>query len=149
MRTMHAALAAVADRLGLAQIQPNADGFAEIVVADVLPIFLRQADEYELELSARLTELDGHLSPALITELMRWNARFHGLRFALEADRPGIVLGRRLDIRTLGEARIAEAVEAFLYAAADWRRHGAEALVQRVMRHGQTGGEAFPPGLRL
>ena len=29
MRTMHAALAAVADRLGLPPIQPNADGFAE------------------------------------------------------------------------------------------------------------------------
>lgn len=149
MRTMHAALAAVADRLGMAQILPDASGFAELVVADVLPVYLRLADEYELELSARIAEFDGRLKPDLMTELMRWNARFTGLRFAIEPDRGGVVLGRRLDIRCLSNSRIAETVEAFILAAADWRRHQAEALLERVMRHGQDSQEPLFGSFRL
>ena len=149
MRTMHAALAAVADRLGMGQILPDAAGFAELVVAEVLPVYLRIADEYELELSARLTEFDGRLTPALMEELMRWNARFLGLRFAIEPDRSCVVLGRRLDIRTLGNDRIADAVEAFIMAAADWRRHGAETLLERVMRYGQGVSDPVPYDFRL
>ena len=149
MRTMHAALAAVADRLGMPQILPDAAGFAELVVADVLPVYLRVVDEWELELSARLAEFDGRLTLELREELMRWNGRFTGLRFAVEPDRSGVVLGRRLDIRTLSNDRIAETAEAFILAAADWRRHGADALVQRVMRHAQGGSDPLLSDFRL
>lgn len=149
MRTMHAALAAVADRLGMGQILPDASGFAELVVADVLPVYLRIADEFELELSARLSEFDGRLTPDVLEELMRWNARFTGLRFAIEPDRSGVVLSRRLDIRTLGNDRLGEAVEAFILAAADWRRHGAETLLERVMRYGRGSSDPIPSDFRL
>lgn len=149
MRTMHAALAAVAERLGMVQILPDASGFAELVVADILPVYLRIADEYELELSARIAEFDGRLTPDLLEELMRCNAKFTGLRFAIEPDRSGVVLGRRLDIRSLSAVRVAEAVEAFILTAADWRRNGAEAMLERVMRYGQRESAPYFTDFRL
>jgi hypothetical protein len=149
MRTMHATLAAVADRLGMPRILPDPAGFAELVVAEVLPIYLRVADEYELELSAHLVEFDGRLTPDLLMELLRWNGRFNGLRFAVEPDRAGVILGRRLDIRILSDARICDAVESFLCATADWRKTGANELLERVKRYGQSSAEAINPGFRL
>ncbi|MEZ5753395.1 MAG: type III secretion system chaperone [Paracoccaceae bacterium] len=149
MRTMHAALAAVADRLGMGQILPDAAGNAELVVADVLPVYLRVVDEWELEFSARIAEFDGHLSPALSEELLRLNGTFTVLRFAVEPDRSGVVLGRRLDIRTLSDDRIADAAHMFILAVADWRRHGATALIERVMRYAQGGGDPLLSDFRL
>ena len=149
MQTMHAALAAVAARLGMVQILPDAAGLAELVVADVLPVHLRIVDEWEVEFSARIAEFDGRLTPPLMEELMRWNARFTGLRFAIEPDRASVVLGRRLDIRTLSNDRIADLAENFILAVADWRRHGAEALVEHVLRLGPGDSDPVLSDFRL
>lgn len=149
MRTMHAALAALAERLDTKPILTDAAGVAELVIGEVQPVYLRLADEFELELSARLPEFDGRLTPEVMAELLLWNSRFHGLRFAVEADRSGVVLGRRLDIRTLEPDRIADAAESFIRMVADWRRHGAAALLDRVMRYGGALSGSLLPGFRL
>lgn len=149
MRTMHAALAEVARHMGLAHILPDADGFAELVVDETLSIFLRSVDEEAIELSARLPEFDGRLSVPVMDALLRWNGRFNGLRFAVESDRNGVVLGRRIDIDTEAADTLPRAVEAFVLAVADWRRHGAEALLHSVIRHEDTGFASQMSGLRL
>lgn len=149
MRTMHAALSEVARHLGMAQILPDADGFAELVVEDGLSVFVRTVDEGSVELSARLPEFDGRLSLAVIQALLRWNGRFHGLRFAIESDRNGVVLGRRLDVIQTDTKHLPQNIEAFILAVIDWRRSGAETLLQSVIRHDETGVASQMSGLRL
>lgn len=149
MRTMHAALAGVARRFGMERILPDAAGFAEIVVADALPVFLRVVDEFELEVSARLPEFDGRLTGDVLAELLRWNGRFDGLRFAVEPERGGVVIGRRVDIRDFSDARLCDLVAEFVLVVADWRRSGAVQLLEGVIRHHEADETAQMTVLRL
>lgn len=143
MRTIHVALSQVAKRFGLAQIVPDAAGFAELEVDGALSVYLRVQDDHEVELSARVPEFGDAVTPELIEALMVWNGRARGLRFAVEPDRGGVVLGRRIDIRAGAADALALAVEAFVIAVADWRRSGAEEMMSRVKRHAEplSGGQ--------
>lgn len=149
MRTMHAALAEVARHLGMAQILPDAEGFAELVVDEGLSVFLRTVDDDAIELSARLPEFDGRLSLPVLGALMRWNGRFHGLRFAVDADRNAVVLGRRVELGPDQPSDLPRTVESFILSVADWRRSGAETLLQGVVRHEAGDFSSQMSGLRL
>lgn len=149
MRTMHAALSDLARHLGMVQILPDADGFAELVVDGELSVFLRTVDEDAVELSARLPEFDGRLSLPVLDALMRWNWRFHSLRFAVDGDRNGVVLGRRVTVGQADASALPRAVESFILAVADWRRSGAETLLQGDVRQEDAGFASQMSGLRL
>lgn len=149
MRTMHAALAEVARHLGLTQILPDADGFAELLVEEGFSVFMRTVDDGAVELSARLPEFDGRLSLPVLEALMRWNGRFHGLRFAVDRDRNGVVLGRRVDLGPEEPSELPRTVEAFILSVADWRRSGADTLLQSVIRHEEADFASQMSGLRL
>ncbi len=149
MRTMHGALSSVARSFGMAAVAPDAAGFAELVVEETLSVFLRTADEFEIELSARIPEFDGAVTVEVAEELLRWNGRFTGMRFALEPDRNGVVLGRRIDIRVGDEGAVAQAVSAFILAVADWRHSGAAELMRDAMRPVPADVAAGMAGLRL
>jgi hypothetical protein len=138
MRTIHAALALVADRFGISDLRPDSAGFAEIILADTLSFYLRVVDEFELELSMRLAGFDDHPKPAVLAELLRWNAASDGARIALEPGRKGVVLGQRLDVRQGDDAAFAARVSGFVLTVLDWHQGGTDTLHDRVRRHGET-----------
>lgn len=135
MRTIHAAFALVAQRFGVGDLRPDAAGFAEIILADTLSLYLRVVDEYEMELSMRIPGFDDHPKPEVLAELLRWNATSDGARIALEPGRRGAVLGRRLDVRQGTDEAFGQAVAGFVLAALDWHQGGVEGLLDRVRRH--------------
>lgn len=137
MRTIHAALALVAGRFGVGDLRPDASGFAEIILADTLSLYLRVVDEFELELSLRLPGFDDHPKPEVLAELLRWNAISDGARLALEPGRKAVVLGQRLDIRQGTDDAFASRVTGFVLTALDWHQGGAESLQDRVRRPGE------------
>lgn len=144
MRTIHAALAIVAQRFGVTDLRPDAAGFAEIILADALSLYLRVVDEYELELSMRIPGFDDHPKPEVLAELLRWNATSDGARIALEPGRKGAVLGKRLDVRQGTDESFGLAVATFVLTALDWHQGGADSLRDRVKRHSDP---SLPPEL--
>lgn len=149
MRTMHVALSLAAARLGMSSIKTDAAGFAELEVGEAFSVYLRLADEFEVELSARIPEFGEAPSVELFEALLAWNGRFDGLRFAIEPDRGGVVIGRRVDIR-LGEAdALGRAVQNFILTVADWRKTGAAEVLAGVKQHGDSGFGAQMSGLFL
>lgn len=149
MRTMHGALSAVARRFGLAQVLPDAEGFAELVVEEALSVYLRVVDEFEIEVSARIPEFETAVTADLAEALLRWNGRSTGLRFALEPGRNGVVLGRRVDVRSGDEDAVPQAVADFIAAVADWRKSGATDFLRTVLHRKPGDFGAEMAGLRL
>jgi hypothetical protein len=137
MRTIHAALALLAERFGVSDLRPDAKGFAEIILADTLSLYLRIVDEHEIELSLRLPGFDDHPKPEVLAELLRWNATSDGARIALEPGRKTVVIGQRVDVRQGTDENLAGKVAGFVLTTLDWHQGGTASLLERVKRHSE------------
>ena len=114
MKSLHEALQTLARGARLDSLDANADGFVELVFGDqMLSLYIKLADDSQIELSARIDAFDQDLSPELAMALLDENGR--RLRGRLAVDGTGaIVLCQRLDVAELDEKALIAAAEAFL-----------------------------------
>ena len=135
MKSLHEALQALARGARLESLEANADGFAEVVFGDrMLSLYIKLADDSQIELSVRIDALGRDLTPHLAVALLDENAR--RLRGRLAVDGTGaIVLGQRLDVSELDEKALLAAADAFLRDVLQMEAHGAAALRERAERY--------------
>lgn len=149
MRTMHDALGLVARRLGLPEIRLNAAGFAEIILGDALPVFLRVAEDTGLEVSARIPEFGDRPGPDVLRALLRWNGQSNGARYAMEPGTFSVVLGQRIDITQGDDAQVQRSVCAFIALAATCRQSEAAGLLAGIERHPEGAADVPEGAIRL
>lgn len=149
MDSMHSAYQTIADVAGLSELQSNSEGFIELIIADALPIFIQEAGESEIELSCRLPEFDGLLSPAVLVEMLIENAGASAGRLAIEPDAASVVFCRRLDIALLSPDQLIERVNLFIRDAARWASRDGAALRERAATRGASRNERVESLIRI
>jgi len=149
MKNFHDALQAIARSAGLPSLDLNADGFAELVIGDgALSIFLFRPEESQLELSTRISALDGPVSDGLAQVLLAENASRTLGRFAID-DGSGVVFGHRVELATATPASLLAELNAFTKDAAHLEQSGAIALSERAEQHRPSQGLPESEMIRL
>ena len=135
MNSVHESLQVIARAAGLPALELTAEGFAEIVLGDdLLSIYLHQAEESQLELSARITAFAGKMNDELAVQLLHENGQREFGRFSVLADGT-VVLGHRVELGFETPASLIDTMNRFAREALLLERDGAMALQARAEQH--------------
>lgn len=135
MNSLHEALQVLARSARLDSLDANADGFVELVFGDqMLSLYIKLADDSQIELSARIDAFGRGLSPELALALLDENARRPRGRLAVDGT-GAIVLGQRIDVSEVDEKGLAAAADAFLRDVLRMEATGAADLRKRAEKY--------------
>ena len=132
MQDVNHALSVLRARAGLAKLDFDAAGNAEIVVEGAMSVYLTRVSETEMELSCRIDPLTGGLNPQVMEQMLMANSLGDGTgaaRLAVDPDRKPL-LCQRVDVAPLDAAGFEARLTMFVRLAAYWQTDGAAKLIR-------------------
>ncbi len=146
MRNVAHAVDVLREMIGLPSLDFNEHGLFELVFDGAVSIDVVRVSEVEVELSAPISALDGHLIAERLGQLLRANYQGHatgGGRLAVDPRRDAVVYCQRLDVTLLEAHQMEQAFLTFLKYTLYWQGPGAEAVAAI-----QPAEDGAPPGNR-
>ena len=135
MQSIHEALQTLARGAKLGSLETNAAGFIEVVFGDqLLSLYIKVAEESQIELSVRIDAFGLHPSTDLAQVLLEENGRRTIGRFAVDGT-GAVVLGQRIEVAHVDAESLLAISEAFLHEVLLLEAKGAADLLRRAEQY--------------
>lgn len=123
MQDVNHAISVLGERAKLPSLAFNADGAIELIIDDLLSVYLTRVSERAMELSARLADLDGKITADVMQRMLVANCLGDGTgaaRLSVEAQGGGAILCERVDVTVLDADALEAVFTLFVRTAAFW-----------------------------